>query len=685
MSHIRQLRWMLSLALCMLLAACTTPSLPSAEPAAPTDEPEAATPSVEPSPTPVTLDETARLEHGGVSLRYPSGWHTSQQTRTLTLAPTRAALDASEPGESLVVLVASVPRETLEAQHGITATDELDELFALSRSVPEQAGYTLGTTRTITVSGRTGLSAPLEATGGAGELVVLPTDTHLVRIVGQAGPETWAEEQPLFAEMIDSLRFFDATEPPTPTPPNMAAQPVLVREGPPGFVLRLGSAEGPRGGRFVSARGLTTAPDGTLYVAESSRGVWAFEPDGTLIRTIGEDVLLDAYDVALGPDGDLFVADYGHNAIARFRPDGTLVQQWGQAGDQPDQFGLLSPQRIAIGPEGSIYALDSRVALGNSSATSSVMRFSDEGVFLERIDLPAGSAPNDIAVDRVGTIYLADTFSGSVAQVDRTGNLIARLGADFVEDGMTPGAIDIDQRGNIYVATWGNGILKLSTNGVLLATAGTSAEPGTTPAPGEFSLPNGIAAAPGEVVWVSDNDGEYSAITGLRLTSNPEAQATANAEAELSASPVPEELLLRQWASEASASSQYNESYAADGATGPPDVEGCRSSEQAWAAAAPDTRETLELSYATPVFASQVLVHQSHQPGAISQIDLLDEQGDATTVYTGTATLRSECPSVLEVQFQPTLSRIVGVRLTLDQRREANWIEIDAVELVGLR
>jgi sugar lactone lactonase YvrE len=671
--------------LCGVLAACTTPSLPSAGPATPADEPEAATPSVEPSPTPVTLDETARLEHGGVSLRYPTGWHTSQQTRTLTLAPTRAALDASEPGESLVVLVASVPRETLEAQHGITTTDELDELFDLSRSVPEQAGYTLGTTRTITVSGRAGLSAPLEAPGGAGEFVVLPTETHLVRIVGQAGPETWEQQQPIFAEMIDSLRFFEATDPATPTPPNMAAQPVLVTEGPSGFVLRLGSAEGPRGGRFVSVRGLTTGPDGTLYVAESSRGVWVFEPDGTLIRTIGEDMLLDAYDVALGPDGDLFVADYGQNAIARFRPDGTLVQQWGQSGDQPDQFGLLSPQRIAIGPEGSIYALDSRVALGDSSATSSVMRFSDEGVFLERIDLPAGSAPNDLAVDRVGNIYLADTFSGSVTQVDRAGNLIARLGADFVEGGITPGALDIDQRGNIYVATWGNGILKLSTGGVLLATAGTAAEAGTTPEPGQFSLPNGIAAAPGEVVWVSDNDGEYSAITALRLTSSPEAQATADAEAVVSASPVPEELLLRQWASDASASSQYNDSYAADGATGPPDVEGCRSSEQAWAPAAPDTLETLELTYDTPVFASQVLVHQSHQPGAISQIELLDEQGDYTTVYTSTATLRNECPTVLDVQFQPTLSRIVGVRLTLDQRKEANWIEIDAVELVGLR
>jgi sugar lactone lactonase YvrE len=684
MLHTRRLRLVL-LVLCVLLAACTTPPLPSAGPATPTAEPAATTPSPEPSPTPATLDETLRLEHGGVSLRYPADWHTSQQTRTLTLAPTRAALDAAEPGDYLVVLLAALPREALAAQHGAEATDELDELFALSRSVPEQAGYTLGATMPITVDGQAGLRAPLDAPGGAGELVVLPTETHLVRVLGQANPETWEQQQALFAEIVASMRFFEPTPLPTPTPPNMAAQPVRLTEGPPGFVMRLGSNQGQRGGRFVSARGLTTAPDGTLYVAESSRGVWVFEPDGTLLRTIGEDVLLDAYDVALGPEGDLFVADYGHNAIARFRPDGTLVQQWGQAGEQPDQFGLLSPQRIAIGPEGSIYALDSRVALGSSSATSSVMRFSDEGIFLERIELPTGSAPNDLAVDRVGNIYLADTFSGSVTQVDRAGNLIARLGAEAVEGGITPGAIDIDQRGTIYVATWGNGILKLSTSGVVLATAGSSAEPGTTPAPGEFSLPNGIAAAPGEVVWVSDNDGEYSAVSALRLLSDPEAQATANAEAPLNASPVPEELLLRQWANEASASSSYNDNYAADGATGPPDVEGCRSSPQAWAPVAPDTLETLELSYETPVFASQVLVHQSHQPGAISQIEVLDEQGDYTSVYTGTATLLNECPAVLDVVFPPTLSRVVGVRLTLDQRKEANWIEIDAVELVGLR
>ncbi len=45
--------------------------------------------------------------------------------------------------------------------------------------------------------------------------------------------------------------------------------------------------------------------------------------------------------------------------------------------------------------------------------------------------------------------------------------------------------------------------------------------------------------------------------------------------------------------------------------------------------------------------------------------------------------LNPTCPAVMEVGFEPPLLRIVGVRLTIDQRVDANWSEIDAVELVG--
>jgi hypothetical protein len=143
--------------------------------------------------------------------------------------------------------------------------------------------------------------------------------------------------------------------------------------------------------------------------------------------------------------------------------------------------------------------------------------------------------------------------------------------------------------------------------------------------------------------------------------------------------------LLHQWAVDAQASSSYGEEYGPDGATGPPDVEGCKDDDNAWASATPNTLETLELDYETPVFATQVNVYQNHQPGFITQVEVRDEQGDYTTVYSGTAKLHNVCPYMMQVSFTPTLFRVNGVKLTIDQRKDANWSEIDAVELVGVQ
>lgn len=680
MSSLRYHHYALLLVISLLASACANPFAAPPPPPEPT-----VTPSPIPTPTPVALNATLRLEEGGFRFQYPNFWQTREVSRTVTMAATTEALDATSPGENLVVLIDSVPLDLLAAQHSDEAVSDTEGIFRISSEGPLQAGYALSETETIMLDGQQGLAANLHAAGGEGRLVVLRKPPNAIRVLGQAAPGAWQEQQGIFEDIVNSIEFFTPEPVATPTPERDIRQPLIITEGPAGFVMRLGSTDGPLEGRFVSTRGLSAAPDGTLYVSESSQGIWVFESDGTLISTFGGDDLLDAYDVALGKNGDIFVADYGRNDIARFDPDGNLVQRWGQTGDQPEQFGLLSPQRIAIGPDGSIYALDSRVDTGN--AASSVIRFSaEDGSFIERITLPAGSAPNDLAVDSFGNIYLAETFSGGVTKVDAQGQLLDSLGDDFDGQGITAGAIDIDIRGNIYVATWSNGILKFSPDGALLAAAGSIADSGTTPQPGQFSLPNGIAAAPGEIVWVSDNAGEYSAVTALRLFTNAEAQATADAQATAEATPIPQTVLSREWASEAIASSQYNEDYGADGATGPPDVDVCRSSTDAWAPISPGTLETMELEFDQPLFATNVNVYQSHQPGTISMVEVLDEQGDYTMVYSGTATLQQDtCPDILQVSFGPTLLRIVGVRLTIDQRNDNAWTEIDAVELVGLQ
>jgi sugar lactone lactonase YvrE len=670
----------------MLLAACANPL--ASTPPTPTPEEPTRTPTA----TPIELDATVRLEEGGFSLDYPEGWEARISASTVSMAATEAALDAANPGENLVVLVDAVPLSTLSEQHGPSAVEDVDGLFDVSSTEFRQAGYALGDPRSITVDDEEGLSAALVASGGAGQLVVVQLADSRVRVVGQASPAAWDEQQEIFDEIVDSIEFFDPVLPATPTPENMATQPITVTEGPENFVLRLGGNQGPLGGRFVSARGLTTAKDGTLYVAESSRGIWVFEPDGTLKTTFGETELLDAFDVALGTNGDLYVVDYGRNDIARFKPAGTLVERWGEVGEGEGQFGSQSPKRIAVGPDGSIYALDTRISA--DSVNSSLVRFDATGAFIERIPLPAGSDPNDLAVDSSGNIYLAETFRGAVTKVDGQGQLLARLGED-IDQGIAASAVDVDALDNVYVVTLGRGVLKFSPGGTLITNAGAVAERGSIPQPGEFSQPNGIAAGPGGIVWVSDNDGEYSAITALRLVgeavaANSDEATTEEGEpgepaAEPEPTPVPEELLISQWASEASASSSYDDSYAPDGATGPPDVQICMSSPDAWASSAPDTKETLSLGFDEPVFATRLNIYQNHQPGFISRIDVTDEQGDTTRVYSGTAELVDVCPFVLTTNFGPTLSRVVSVTLTIDQTQGATWSEIDAVELVGLR
>ncbi|MGB9634779.1 MAG: NHL repeat-containing protein, partial [Chloroflexaceae bacterium] len=260
----------------------------------------------------------------------------------------------------------------------------------------------------------------------------------------------------LYAAILASVRFFPP-QTATPATGQQAEQPPILATGPAGFVLRLGGSGGPPRGRFVSARGLATAPDGTLYLAESSRGVWVFAPDGALIGTFGGEELLDAYDVARAPEGDLFVADYGRNAIVRFRADGTFEGRWGGPGNAPEQFGFSSPQRIALGPDGSVYALDTRPGPESGRVVSSVARFDPEGGLRERIALPADLAPADLAVDGAGFLYLADSFSGVVVKLDPRGAEVARFGDPAARESFAGGAIDLDEQGNIYVADYRTG------------------------------------------------------------------------------------------------------------------------------------------------------------------------------------------------------------------------------------
>jgi hypothetical protein len=140
-----------------------------------------------------------------------------------------------------------------------------------------------------------------------------------------------------------------------------------------------------------------------------------------------------------------------------------------------------------------------------------------------------------------------------------------------------------------------------------------------------------------------------------------------------------------QWAFAATASSERaSPDWAAQQATGEPDAPGCGDYGTAWASAAPDGVEWLDVRFRQPVLPRRIDIHETHSPGFIVRVELLDEAGQYHPVWEGEPTPTGACPRLFSFLVTKVDVPVVGVRIHLDQRNGGNWNQIDAVELVGL-
>jgi hypothetical protein len=142
-----------------------------------------------------------------------------------------------------------------------------------------------------------------------------------------------------------------------------------------------------------------------------------------------------------------------------------------------------------------------------------------------------------------------------------------------------------------------------------------------------------------------------------------------------------------QWASEATASSSYNDAQGDAGwspkqATGAPDVDKYSDDQHAWAPKTQDGGiEWLDLKYLRPVRASEVRVRESLGSGAVIKVELFDEAGTAHTLWQGVDPTREL--NYLILKFKLTEYRVNRVKVTLATNLIPGWNEIDAVQLVG--
>ena len=262
--------------------------------------------------------------------------------------------------------------------------------------------------------------------------------------------------------------------------------------------------------QFIDPYDVAIGPDGLVYVA-----------DGHRIRVIGSDGHVATFagggdagfgdgqaraarfdspsGLAFDRHGTLYVADTGNNAIRRISPAGEVSTiAAGPANGAADQAGqdtlFNGPIGIAVDAAGQIFVADTyndriRRIAGNGVATTVA------GSTRGSADGAAGDArfdtPTGLAIDGSGTLYVADTGGDRVRVVTPDGSVSTLI--DSTHGLGRPLGVAIAPTGELYITTEDGRIFERAPGGALRVVAGTA--DGFRDGPGDearFRRPSGV-------------------------------------------------------------------------------------------------------------------------------------------------------------------------------------------------
>jgi sugar lactone lactonase YvrE len=296
--------------------------------------------------------------------------------------------------------------------------------------------------------------------------------------------------------------------------------------------------------RFAGPAGLAVDAAGTVYVADTNnhriRQVTAlgvvttlagggfpggFDGTGTSAR------FNTPQDIAIDSAGVLYVADTFSDTIRKIAPGGvvtTLAGFYGSVGavDGAGSNARFSfPAAVAADASGNIYVADRTnqtirkvtrsgtvttlaglaTMIGNTDGTGSAARF---------------SAPQGVAVDAAGTLYVADTNNHTIRTITPEGvvsTLAGSPGSSGSLDGVGsaarftgPRGVAVDSTGVVYVADTNNHtIRKITAGGVVTTLAGLAGSQGNTDGTGNaarFNAPSGLVVDGAGNLYVADGN-----------------------------------------------------------------------------------------------------------------------------------------------------------------------------------
>jgi sugar lactone lactonase YvrE len=393
-----------------------------------------------------------------------------------------------------------------------------------------------------------------------GNVYVADTNNSTIRVVTPAGVVTTLAGTPGVTGQTDSAGGAPLFDHPTNLATDAAGNVYVsdtygatIRKIAPGGVVttlagaayKQGSADGVgAAARFFNPWGITADAAGNLYVADLGNDtVRKITPVAAVATLAGSAPAIGAVDAAgsaarfNGPQGvatdaagNIYVADTTNDTVRKIDPSGTVTTLAGTAGVAGSSDGVAAaaqfngPRGVATDASGNIYVADTGNAIvrkiGSSgtvstlAGTAGMIGSTDGAGSVARFD-----APQAVAIDGVGNVYVADTGNSVIRKITPAGvvtTLAGTAGAVGMSDGTGgaaqfdhPRGIAVDASGNVYVADTGNwAIRKVDPTGVVTTFAGVTGQAGHADGTGDtarFGLPVAIAADSSGNLYVADS------------------------------------------------------------------------------------------------------------------------------------------------------------------------------------
>jgi len=223
--------------------------------------------------------------------------------------------------------------------------------------------------------------------------------------------------------------------------------------------------------------------------------------------------LNDAEGVAVDAAGNLFIADAADHRVRKVTIDGNISTVAGDGfpgfrgdGGPASEARLNTPYGVAVDHIGTLYIAD----LGNNR----IRKVTPDGVITTVSGTDSLLAPRNVTVDLSGTLFISE-FGGARVRRIRAGGvpeIVAGTGTvGFAGDGgpasaaqlSHPTGLALDAAGNLYIADSSNHRIRKVAGGVITTVLGTGT-PGAD-LPTQLNLPTSVVVDRSGNLYVSDN------------------------------------------------------------------------------------------------------------------------------------------------------------------------------------